>query len=96
MKQIFPINNEIEIWGSKHQYIIRFKQSNGEYKDIDNQYLPNLEMCFKEIFENILKRRLMENTKKTYDEVLKIIKETKKEIEKIWGDGNKKNLKPKP
>jgi len=91
-KLILKVSDGVEIWGDPRQYMIKFRDNKGDIQHYRTEYLPDLEMCFREIFENILKNRLMNNKKKTCDEILRIVKETKKEIEKIWKDSDKNTL----
>jgi len=79
-------NDMAEICGDEMQYIVKLK--NGEC-----WYLPDLEMCFRNVFEYVLRKNLMESTIKTCDEILKIVKETKQNIEKVWLDSDKLALK---
>jgi hypothetical protein len=88
MKLIFSkenFNNMAEIYGDEMQYIVKLK--NGE-----SWYLPDLEICFRNIFEYVLRKNLMESTIKTCEEIIRIVKETKQNIEKIWLDSDKLTL----
>jgi len=89
MKPILKLPNNIVIFADSNGYSVRI--------DSKLSYFSNLEMCFKEIFDQTLKRRLIENDKKNIEEILKIVKEVKKEIENLWKDSDKYNIElPKP
>jgi len=86
MKKIISFNN-FYISADGNGYMVRFRKNSPSY-------FSNLEMCFREVFDQTLKRNLIKNGKKTIDECLKICKETKKEIKDIWKNNKKANLLP--
>lgn len=72
-KLIIKLDNDISIYANKHEYIVKFQ---GE-----NWYLPDLPICFQEIFGVKVRHKLIESQAKGMKEVIEIIKNTKKEIQ---------------
>jgi len=70
---IIKINDNISIFANVHQYIVKFCGQS-------DWHLPTLQSCFEEIFDAQVKLKLMENDKKDMQNIIRIIKETKKEL----------------
>jgi len=87
-KLILRVNEEIAIYGSVHEYIVEI----GKESNVNRWFLPDLQTCFEEIYEYILKKKLMFSRKKDCDNIIKIINETRKEIKGYW-EGSTKNFK---
>lgn len=80
MKKLFSITNNIEIWADENCFAVRFKKSNGQYKN-DNWYLATISQCFQEVFEHLIKEKMMKGKAKTLEEAIKVIKAIKKELD---------------
>jgi len=82
---ILRVNEQIAIYGNTHEYVVEV----GKENNITRWYLSDLQMCFEEIYEYILKNRLMFNKKKDCDNIIKIINKTRKEIRDYWKGATK-------
>jgi len=74
-KLIVKINKDISIRADSEQYIVRNKNKFGYFGELDSAFI--------DIFECLVRERLMENEKKEMKEIAKIVLDTKKEILKI-------------
>lgn len=81
-KLILKVIDGVEIWADEVCYMVKIDTN-------PPAYYTDLPMCFQEIFEQVLQHRLMENEKKTIDEILSIVKDTKKLVENQWRDADK-------
>jgi len=70
---VIKINDDISIYANRWEFIVK-------YRDYENWYLPSLEACFEEILDEQVKVKFIKNDKKDMENIIRIIKETKKEL----------------
>ena len=73
---ILKIDDDVSIFADTNQYIVRVRNL--------YWYMPTLESCFREIFAERLKSRLIENKKKDMERIIEIHKETEKWLKDIF------------
>jgi hypothetical protein len=76
MKSIIKIKPNIVIVSDGIQYIV-------EHLPGGNRYYPTLDMCFQEIYETLVRNKLMDGKDRTLADIAQAIREIREEIFKI-------------
>jgi len=80
MKRVTRVNEKISIFADENQFIIKIRSKQSQRLDKQRTwYAPTLEMCFREIFEYLCRKRLADGKNKSLEEFT----ETRKEILEI-------------
>ena len=89
MKKIIQVCEKASIWADNMQYLVKWLNSTTHDKkgnikhNYEKWYMGSMANCFDEIYECLLREKLVAGEEKEMKDVLRIIDETRNEIRNV-------------